>query len=203
MKQMPSNGTYSVILFRFIVSCVNDVLRCTLLNIQCICTVSIWPQVCCRCMYSWQYIFVVTHSKCLSLHHFKGSSEDTERRRSSERERKRKPMRFQSPSEDELKTKKKRRRRLNPLLRIPRRDPGIPFKCDLCGSPYVINPSRRGNRPKLSSHHPSPRHKVDPATGKTLTLCNACGRFILHMCVLHVVVWNNFDSKYPGLFESK
>ncbi|XP_078357524.1 uncharacterized protein LOC144642437 isoform X2 [Oculina patagonica] len=104
-----------------------------------------------------------------------GSYEEMESRRSSERERKRKPMRFQSASEDELKTKKKRRRRLNPLLRIPRRDPGIPFKCDLCGSPYVINPSRRGNRPKLSSHHPSPRHKVDPATGKTLTLCNACG----------------------------
>ncbi|KAJ7376262.1 hypothetical protein OS493_035924 [Desmophyllum pertusum] len=98
-----------------------------------------------------------------------------ESRRSSERERKRKPIRFQSPSEDELKAKKKRRRRLNPLLRIPRRDPGIPFKCDLCGSPYVIDPSRRGNRPKLSSHHPSPRHKVDPVTGKTLTLCNACG----------------------------
>ena len=96
-------------------------------------------------------------------------------------------MRFQSPSEDELKTKKKRRRRLNPLLRVPRRDPAIPFKCDLCGSPYVINPSRRGNRPKLSSHHPSPRHKVDPATGKTLTLCNACGRFIWHTCVMQVV----------------
>lgn len=126
-----------------------------------------------------------------------------DRRRSSERERKRKPMRFQSPSEDELKTKKKKRRRLNPLLRIPRRDPGIPFKCDLCGSPYVINPSRRGNRPKLSSHHPSPRHKVDPATGKTLTLCNACGRFILHNYNDN----NNnlkktyyFDSECPGFF---
>lgn len=112
-------------------------------------------------------------------------------------------MRFQSPSEDELKTKKKKRRRLNPLLRIPRRDPGIPFKCDLCGSPYVINPSRRGNRPKLSSHHPSPRHKVDPATGKTLTLCNACGRFILHNYNDN----NNnlkktyyFDSECPGFF---
>lgn len=117
--------------------------------------------------------------KACSFYHLKASSEEMESRRSSERERKRKPIRFQSPSEDELKAKKKRRRRLNPLLRIPRRDPGIPFKCDLCGSPYVIDPSRRGNRPKLSSHHPSPRHKVDPVTGKTLTLCNACGRSII------------------------
>ena len=77
-----------------------------------------------------------------------------------------------------MKSKKKRRRRLNPLLKVPRRDPNTPFKCDLCGSPYVINPTRRGNRPKLSTHHPSPRHKVDPATGKTLTLCNACGLFL-------------------------
>ncbi|XP_074618828.1 uncharacterized protein LOC141877682 [Acropora palmata] len=103
-----------------------------------------------------------------------GASEDLERRRASERERKRKPVRFQSPDEDQ-KSKKKRKRRLNPLLRVPRRDPNAPFKCDLCGSPYVINPTRRGNRPKLSTHHPSPRHKVDPETGKTLTLCNACG----------------------------
>lgn len=117
----------------------------------------------------------VTQSSLSDIGDGEGSSEDMDRRRSSEGERKRKPMRFQSPSEDELKTKKKRRRRLNPLLRVPRRDPAIPFKCDLCGSPYVINPSRRGNRLKLSSHHPSPRHKVDPATGKTLTLCNACG----------------------------
>lgn len=103
-----------------------------------------------------------------------GASEDLEKRRASERERKRKPVRFQSPDEDQ-KSKKKRKRRLNPLLRVPRRDPNAPFKCDLCGSPYVINPTRRGNRPKLSTHHPSPRHKVDPETGKTLTLCNACG----------------------------
>ncbi|XP_029186317.2 uncharacterized protein LOC114954021 [Acropora millepora] len=103
-----------------------------------------------------------------------GAAEDLEKRRASERERKRKPVRFQSPDEDQ-KSKKKRKRRLNPLLRVPRRDPNAPFKCDLCGSPYVINPTRRGNRPKLSTHHPSPRHKVDPETGKTLTLCNACG----------------------------
>lgn len=117
----------------------------------------------------------LTHNRLSDMGDVEGSSEELERRRASERERKRKPVRFQSPTEDELKAKKKRRRRMNPLLRIPRRDPAIPFKCDLCGSPYVINPSRRGNRPKLSSHQPSPRHKVDPATGKTLTLCNACG----------------------------
>ena len=111
---------------------------------------------------------------CFIISASKVSAEDLEKRRASERERKRKPMRFQSP-EDEFKTKKKRKRRLNPLLRVPRRDPATPFKCDLCGSPYVINPSRRGNRPKLSTHQPSPRHKVDPTTGKTLTLCNACG----------------------------
>lgn len=108
------------------------------------------------------------------FHFIKESSEELDKRRASEREGKRKPVRFQS-SEDDLKTKKKKRRRLNPLLRVPRRDPSIPFKCDLCGSPYVINPTRRGNRPKLSTHQPSPRHKVDPDTGKTLTLCNACG----------------------------
>ena len=120
------------------------------------------------------------------FHSQKGSSEDLDKRRASERERKRKPVRYES-QEDELKTKKKRKRRLNPLLRIPRRDPSTPFKCDLCGSPYVINPARRGNRPKLSTHQPSPRHKIDPATGKTLTLCNACG-----MCnVLHTVIFFN------------
>ena len=113
----------------------------------------------------------------------KASSEDLDGRRSSERERKRKPVRFQSP-EGDLKPKKKRKPRLNSALRLSRRDPETPFKCDLCGSPYVINPSRRGNRPKMSSHQPSPRHKVDPATGKTLTLCNACG-----MPMLIAVLW--------------
>ena len=53
----------------------------------------------------------------------------------------------------------------------------VPFKCDLCGSPHVTDPSRRGNRPKTSTHAPSPRHKLDPETGKMLTLCNACGMY--------------------------
>lgn len=118
--------------------------------------------------------FGLSHENLSDIGDGEGSSEDLDKRRASERERKRKPARFQSP-EDDVKSKKKRRRRLNPLLKVPRRDPNTPFKCDLCGSPYVINPTRRGNRPKLSTHHPSPRHKVDPATGKTLTLCNACG----------------------------
>ncbi|XP_074871267.1 uncharacterized protein LOC142023822 isoform X2 [Carettochelys insculpta] len=49
------------------------------------------------------------------------------------------------------------------------------FCCDLCSSPYVIDPSRRGNQPKTSSSRPSPRHGWDPSTGQALTLCNACG----------------------------
>lgn len=51
----------------------------------------------------------------------------------------------------------------------------LPFKCDLCGSPNITDPTRRGNRPKMSTNSPSPRHKKDPETGKILTLCNACG----------------------------
>ena len=99
-----------------------------------------------------------------------------------------------------MKSKKKRRRRLNPLLKVPRRDPNTPFKCDLCGSPYVINPTRRGNRPKLSTHHPSPRHKVDPATGKTLTLCNACGLcFCTVLLHVHVIV-SLKEGKEQGFF---
>ncbi|XP_005987445.1 uncharacterized protein LOC102355420 isoform X2 [Latimeria chalumnae] len=49
------------------------------------------------------------------------------------------------------------------------------FSCDLCNSPYITNPSRRGNRLKMSRCIPSPRHKTDPKTGKVLSLCNACG----------------------------
>ena len=55
---------------------------------------------------------------------------------------------------------------------------GQPFSCDLCQSPYVCNPllSKGGSRSKRSRHMPSPRQKLNPATGKLLTLCNACGR---------------------------
>ncbi|XP_013419750.1 uncharacterized protein LOC106180336 isoform X2 [Lingula anatina] len=53
---------------------------------------------------------------------------------------------------------------------------GKPFSCDICKSPYVCNPMNSKNRGGLpSKHQPMPRHKIDPATGNTLTLCNACG----------------------------
>ncbi|KAK7491637.1 hypothetical protein BaRGS_00017090 [Batillaria attramentaria] len=55
---------------------------------------------------------------------------------------------------------------------------GTPFSCDLCQSPYVCNPllSKAGSRVKRSRHMPSPWQKLNPLTGKLLTLCNACGR---------------------------
>lgn len=172
-----------------------------------------WPEVLCMLNPNLPYMCMRIHlplhlslSQCKitlnknSFFHFsfpKGASEDLEKRRASERERKRKPVRFQSPDEDQ-KSKKKRKRRLNPLLRVPRRDPNAPFKCDLCGSPYVINPTRRGNRPKLSTHHPSPRHKVDPETGKTLTLCNACGVYFMD-CLYNIL---QEHKSYPCVSRS-
>ncbi|XP_053863850.1 uncharacterized protein LOC128825390 [Malaclemys terrapin pileata] len=52
---------------------------------------------------------------------------------------------------------------------------GRGFCCDLCSSPYLVDPSRRVNQLKTSSSLPSPRHKRDPRPGQVLTLCNACG----------------------------
>ncbi|KAJ1146076.1 hypothetical protein NDU88_012358 [Pleurodeles waltl] len=52
---------------------------------------------------------------------------------------------------------------------------GAAFCCDLCKSPYIVNPGRRGNCVKTSSSQPSPRHRRDPKTGQVLLLCNACG----------------------------
>jgi len=49
------------------------------------------------------------------------------------------------------------------------------FRCDKCGSPFIVNPMVRGNKIKRSELDPSPRHKVDPKTKKILSLCNACG----------------------------
>ncbi|XP_041098855.1 uncharacterized protein LOC121309755 isoform X2 [Polyodon spathula] len=49
------------------------------------------------------------------------------------------------------------------------------FSCDLCKSPFVTHPARRGSRPKTSTSSPSPRYRADPVTGLTRTLCNACG----------------------------
>ena len=53
------------------------------------------------------------------------------------------------------------------------------FKCDRCGSRYIINPMRRGSKVKMVSYQPAPRHKVDPETQEILTLCNACGKVLL------------------------
>lgn len=49
------------------------------------------------------------------------------------------------------------------------------FKCDNCGSRYVVNPMRRGNKISTSKYKAAPRHKIDPETQNLLTLCNACG----------------------------
>ena len=49
------------------------------------------------------------------------------------------------------------------------------FKCDHCGSRYVVNPMRRGNKISSSKYRAAPRHKIDPESQKILTLCNACG----------------------------
>ncbi|KAI8518551.1 hypothetical protein Bbelb_045680 [Branchiostoma belcheri] len=98
--------------------------------------------------------------------------------RKSARKRKPRPL---SPDNDLLMSKKRKRPRKNPN---PGKSAGRrgsfdteaeSFCCDLCKSPYVTNPTRRGNKPKLTNANPSPRHKIDPITGRMLTLCNACG----------------------------
>ena len=59
------------------------------------------------------------------------------------------------------------------------------FRCDKCGSPFIVNPMVRGNKVKKSELGPSPRHKVDPKTKKILSLCNACGKFeLVHFLLL-------------------
>ncbi|XP_065646478.1 uncharacterized protein LOC100198790 isoform X2 [Hydra vulgaris] len=65
-----------------------------------------------------------------------------------------------------------RRNIKNPIRPNPLPD----FCCDNCGSRYVVNPMRRGNKAAATPRYkPAPRHKIDPATQKILTLCNACG----------------------------
>jgi len=49
------------------------------------------------------------------------------------------------------------------------------FKCDHCGSRYVVNPMRRGNKVSTTKYKVAPRHRIDPETRKILSLCNACG----------------------------
>ncbi|XP_038638238.1 uncharacterized protein LOC119955772 isoform X3 [Scyliorhinus canicula] len=69
----------------------------------------------------------------------------------------------------------KARRKINPLKSKSGGRAGVEFCCDICKSPSVTNPSRRGNRLKQSGYSPSPRWKIDSKTGRVLTLCNACG----------------------------
>ncbi|MGH0136982.1 UNVERIFIED_CONTAM: hypothetical protein FKN15_062620 [Acipenser sinensis] len=59
--------------------------------------------------------------------------------------------------------------------KVTRRGRDAAFSCDLCKSPFVTHPARRGSRPKTSTSSPSPRYRADPGTGLTRTLCNACG----------------------------
>ncbi|XP_012267181.2 uncharacterized protein LOC105692512 isoform X2 [Athalia rosae] len=50
---------------------------------------------------------------------------------------------------------------------------GLPFSCDKCKSPHIVDPTRcsPGNRKRP----PMPRKHVDPINGQILLLCNACG----------------------------
>lgn len=62
-----------------------------------------------------------------------------------------------------------------PKLPFRQTNPYPDFRCDHCGSRYVVNPMRRGNKVSFSKYKAAPRHKIDPETQKILTLCNACG----------------------------
>lgn len=79
---------------------------------------------------------------------------------------------------------------------------GKPFSCDLCHSPYVCNPllSKGGSRFHRSRHMPSPRQKISPITGKTLTLCNACGKFFQEYCHDKALVEWNYEQKWMTKF---
>lgn len=72
------------------------------------------------------------------------------------------------------------------------------FKCDHCGSRYVVNPMRRGNKVSVSKYKAAPRHKIDPETQKILTLCNACGEFVLHVILCVLILF--FVYKYMYIF---
>ena len=106
-----------------------------------------------------------------------GSLEDRSDQALRKSGRKRRPR---PPSPDvtqKLSTNKRPRSNLYQKANRTKKVSEAPFKCDLCGSPNITDPTRRGNRPKTSTSSPSPRHKKDPETGKMLTLCNACGKF--------------------------
>ncbi|XP_067868288.1 uncharacterized protein [Heterodontus francisci] len=77
--------------------------------------------------------------------------------------------------EVETVVKRKTRRKIVPLKSKSEKRAGVQFCCDICKSPYITNPNRRGCRLKQSGYNPSPRWKNDPKTGQVLILCNACG----------------------------
>ncbi|XP_033119138.1 probable basic-leucine zipper transcription factor Q [Anneissia japonica] len=82
----------------------------------------------------------------------------------------RKPIRAESPDIEEPVAKSKKR---GPKSQGAEK-PNKPFSCDNCKSPYIVNPKRSISK-KDPKRAPAPRYKVDPESGKKLTLCNACG----------------------------
>ena len=109
--------------------------------------------------------------------------------------RNRRPRQLSPESKERERSHVAKRPRTSALPKVvrARKKTDVPFKCDLCGSAHVTDPSRRGNRPKTSPHAPSPRHKLDPETGKMLTLCNACGK-----CLREIDVYCHCHSLTKG-----
>ncbi|XP_064616113.1 uncharacterized protein LOC135480256 isoform X2 [Liolophura sinensis] len=111
------------------------------------------------------------------------------RRKSSRRRMKRRPFSPDKTGQDRVKTRtgvpcttKRKRKAGKPQPEAAHDRPcdrlanGTPFCCDLCKSPHVCNRSNKpGKSSKPTKYTPSPRHKVDPLTGRMLRLCNACG----------------------------
>ena len=65
---------------------------------------------------------------------------------------------------------------------------GTPFCCDLCKSRYIVNRySKKSLKNRRSKHVPAPQQKRDSATGKVLTLCNACGK--------QIILWTEYLGK--------
>ncbi|XP_046414365.1 uncharacterized protein LOC124176757 isoform X1 [Neodiprion fabricii] len=92
----------------------------------------------------------------------------------------RKPRPY-SPSD--LTTGSKKQRQKPKVIRVQRinssndvyidKRTGLPFSCDKCESPHIVDPTRcsPGNRKRP----PMPRKYVDPVSGRVMMLCNACG----------------------------
>eukprot|EP00062_Callorhinchus_milii_P014930 gi/632964613/ref/XP_007898483.1/ PREDICTED: uncharacterized protein LOC103183049 isoform X2 [Callorhinchus milii] len=100
------------------------------------------------------------------------SSNVVERRRSG---RVRKKRSFSPEVEEAPVRRKKSKWKCSPSKAKSEGRKEARFCCDICKSPYITDPRRRGNRLKTSNYSPSPRRKNDPKTGRVLTLCNACG----------------------------